>query len=489
MIDGFYLTGSLAGGGVYIYGDVQDFEVSNNTIRSNQGNLGGGITIGDVATQQTNFGIRIHHNRIVKNGGVRGGGGVSIYDGSHNYEVTDNVISGNLSRFYGGGVLHYGLSDTGLIARNQILFNEVFWGNQIGGDGGGIYIGAVAEAGLGLFEGTGNVTIDSNRIQGNLSGSGNGGGIAAARVNGVDVDNLPQNLWYRLDILNNVISNNVAATAGAGIWLSDVAAASILHNTVSNNDSTATSANSFNPGNTVTSNPQVAGIASELHTADLQAAFPIGLEQTYADPVLANNIVWQNRSFFWDATENNNKGGLVASTPAVSDLGVLSANPADVLHPLNSVLTDPAGTDPSNVASDPAFQSSVVNALETAAVIDEGGNFITVRYTPLNAPQDSYTLGDMSGATGVADPSWIAQYVPLASDFQGDPRLEDGLVEAGADELLSGDANCDGIIDADDVVQILSVIFGGASVCGNEDVNFDGVVDAADLAMAVNQAN
>ncbi len=145
QIDGFYLTGSLAGGGIYIYSDVHDLEISNNVARSNQGNLGGGITIGDTATQQSNTGIWIHHNRIVKNGGVRGGGGVSIYDGSNDYTVSDNFISGNLSRFNGAGVLHFGLSDGGLIARNEILFNEVFWGNQIGGDGGGIFIGSSIE--------------------------------------------------------------------------------------------------------------------------------------------------------------------------------------------------------------------------------------------------------------------------------------------------------------------------------------------------------
>ncbi len=159
-----------------------------------------------------------------------------------------------------------------------------------------------------------------------------------------------------------MIANNVAAKAGAGIWLQDVAAGSILHNTVAHNDATATSASSFTTGNTVTSNPQPAGIVSELHSADLQGAFPIGLEQLYSDPVLANNIVWRNRSFYWDATANNDKGGLMAASPAVWDLAVVSADPVDVLHPQSSVLTDPAGTDPSNVASDPAFRSSAINS-------------------------------------------------------------------------------------------------------------------------------
>ena len=205
--------------------------------------------------------------------------------------------------------------------------------------------------------------------------------------------------------------------------------------------------------------------------------------------MFANNIVWNNRSFYWDATANNNKGGLIPAAPSVRDLAVLSANPADVLHPLNSVLTDPAGTDPSNVASDPDFQSSTFNSLASAAVIDEGGNFITVRFTPLTIAPIDYTISGLSGAIGVGDPSWIALYAPLDFDFEGEPRLAGGLVEAGADELVNGDANCNGIVDAEDVVQIVDVIYGGASVCNAEDVNGDGVVNAADIALVIMTAN
>ncbi len=490
-VDGILFTGSLSGGGVYVYDEVHNLEISNNVMRSNQGIMGGGLTIGDSQRTLSNTGIWAHHNRIVKNGGIRGGGGVSIFEGADGYQITDNFISGNLSRFYGAGVLHFGSSTGGLIARNQILFNEVFWGTNIGGDGGGIFVGSTIDLGdpAELADGTGDVTIDSNRIQGNLSGSGNGGGIAAARINGLDVQDLPQELWYRLEITNNIVSNNVAAKAGAGIWLQDVAAGAILHNTVANNDSTATAAAAFTPGMTQASNAQPAGIVSELHSVDLLGAFPAGLEQLYSDPVLANNIIWNNRSFFWDATLNNDKGGLTAGTPAIFDLAVMSSDPAHVLDPMNNVLTDPAGTHPSNVASDPEFVSSTVNDLATAAVIDEGGNFITTRFTPLTSAESDYTISGMSGAVGVADGSWIPLYPGIASDFQGDPRLATSLVEAGADELPIGDANCDGVLGVEDIGQIINVIFGGASVCGSEDFNLDGVVDAADLESAINALN
>mgnify|MGYP000550183623 CR=1 FL=1 len=66
---------------------------------------------------------------------------------------------------------------------------------------------------------------------------------------------------------------------------------------------------------------------------------------------------------------------------------------------------------------------------------------------------------------------------PVGSGFW--PAAGGERVEAGADEIsfAAGDANCDAVVNAADVLQILDVLFGGASVCGNEDVNGDGVDD------------
>ncbi len=64
---------------------------------------------------------------------------MAIYYGSTGYEITDNLIMGT-SRASPGGRLSRGSQRRRLIARNQIVFNEVFYGGEIGGDGGGIYI-------------------------------------------------------------------------------------------------------------------------------------------------------------------------------------------------------------------------------------------------------------------------------------------------------------------------------------------------------------
>ena len=109
---------------------------------------------------------------------------------SNDYLIEDNLIEGNFSRFNGGGIQHRGVSPgENIIRRNRILFNEDHFGallNQAG-DAGGIYIGGDVAGGTG----SGSVTIDGNLIQGNMTGSGYGGGIRAFAVNGQDIVDIP----------------------------------------------------------------------------------------------------------------------------------------------------------------------------------------------------------------------------------------------------------------------------------------------------------
>ena len=69
-----------------------------------------------------------------------------------------NLISGNFSRFQGGGIQHRGYCPgNNIIRNNRILFNENFFGAILAqaGDGGGIHIGGDVAGGIGA----GNVTI------------------------------------------------------------------------------------------------------------------------------------------------------------------------------------------------------------------------------------------------------------------------------------------------------------------------------------------
>ena len=143
-IDGFTITGSLGGGGIYLDMNAKNVQIANNKIKGNQGSWGGGITLGTqdlLASGNTD--VVIQYNQIIKNSGRTGGGGISIYDGSDRYQVRNNFISGNFSSWNGAAVAHYGLNNGGLIQANKILYNEVFFGGAVGGEAGGIFIGGV----------------------------------------------------------------------------------------------------------------------------------------------------------------------------------------------------------------------------------------------------------------------------------------------------------------------------------------------------------
>jgi FtsP/CotA-like multicopper oxidase with cupredoxin domain len=374
--------------------------------------------------------------------------------------VEENLIIGNFGRFNGGGIAHRGLSPgDNVIRKNRILFNEVFFGAllALAGDGAGIHIGGDAAGGTG----SGSVTIDGNLIQGNLSGAGNGGGIRAFAINAEDVELFPADdtNWYTLNIFNNMIVNNVAGMAGAGISLQDVARAFIINNTIAHNDSTATSALAFQAGQ-ANSTPQPAGIASAVHSDILQGLFDTGPDEpTYSDPVLVNNIIWRNRSFFNDASLNGGAGGLSPDpvSPNYWDLHVMGST-SDTDPHLNpdycilTSLTNPAtgfdytegGTDETNSDGNPLFVDKYFNALESVTVVDEGGNAINVRFAPLFASAGNYHIGPGQAVdTGSNDPlDPIVGFPPeLSVDFDGETRpfvgVDDTIpdtADIGADE-------------------------------------------------------
>ncbi|MDO8448460.1 MAG: choice-of-anchor Q domain-containing protein [Rhodoferax sp.] len=475
-IDGLTITGADHGGGIFANGHANYLEISNNRIVNNYGTYGGGIRIGHPNlinptveaindpqyggyTNASNDFVRIHHNHIAQNGGGgEAGGGVALCTGSHNYQVSQNYICGNHTLGNGAGIGHLGRSNNGTIANNKLLFNQSF--NQgLGVSGGGIYIGGQASLVPTTTPrpspGTGNVTVSSNLIQGNQAGAGDGGGIRAEFVNGMDVRRAPGNstTWYRLNVVNNMVVDNIAGMAGGGISLQDTVLANISNNTIANNDSTATAGAAFAPNSPNLSTPQPAGIVSRAHTTLLYNTIGAGTgyKLEFSNPTLFNNIVWHNRSFYWaiDNTTDPATFGLVpnigAGQPAVySDLAVLgTSSPAHQLSPRYSLLTDLTGYGgANNITGDPMFVSEYTNgdqgqtiqqpelttSIATAPAFDEGGNFIDVRFGP-HTPTGDYHLsaGSPALATGT-----MQSGVPT-SDYDGEPRPISSP-DIGADE-------------------------------------------------------
>jgi hypothetical protein len=449
-IDGFSISGSDNGGGIFVNGYANYLEISNNRITGNYGSFGGGIRLGHANlidpnvtaandgwfggyTNAKNNNVRIHHNHVAQNGGANGaGGGISLNTGSHSYKVTNNYVCGNFTMGNGGGIGHLGLSTNGLIANNTVIFNETF--NQISNvSGGGIFIGGQATlapaATPRLSPGAGNVTVTNNLIQGNQAGAGDGGGIRVQFFNGLDVRRATGTpaAWYLLNMYHNKVVNNTAGAAGGGISLQDLVRSNIGKNTVVNNDSTGTAGATFQPGSPNQSTPQPAGIVSRAHSKLLYDTIgaSTGYKVPYSNPVLADDIVWHNRSFYW-AINNATVPASFGLVPDVgagqaavySDLGVLGTAAqgtwpgyvdagADKLNPISSTLTSTAGYAGSNTSAAPSFaaqyfngdngqtiqQPELTTSIATAGAFDEGGNWITVRFGPLSLYRICLTPG------------------------------------------------------------------------------------------------
>lgn len=475
-IDAFTITAADNGGAILVNGYADYLEISNNKVISNQGVFSGGIRIGHPVTQfafngepvdaENDF-VYIHHNDIRQNGatgegGRAFGGGISVYTGSDGYRISNNHICGNFSIGGGAGIGHSGLSDNGLIAYNEILFNQSFHQTVNDASGGGITIQGIKQTGGGLTPGSGSVTMNSNKMLGNYAGAGDGGGVRLLRINGQDVETSPNDSanWHQIQMFNNIIVNNTAGLAGGGVSIQDAARVLMIHNTIANNDSTGTAGEAFGGGSAPgVSNPQPAGIVSRAHSKDLASVFGAGLEQTFSNPVMVNNIAWHNRSFYFDVTANDGFGGLIpdigaGEPPTYDDLAVIGTETPQLLNPLFCVLTDTSGYSPTNLAADPLFVSGYENGNasflivedrqtipDAAAALDEGGNFIDIRFGPLSLvdPDTGLLFGDyhlQSGSPAINRGFWT-RGVPtvLRRDVDVQVRPNGALPDMGADEF------------------------------------------------------
>ena len=293
-------------------------------------------------------------------GTLAGGGGASFCTGSDYYKFQYNWVCGNLSSAEGGGLAHLGFIFDGDIEHNTIALNQST-NPTIPTNGGGLIVMGTpdtdpicgtqldADCPPGLSDGTGpNLVINANLIQANTAESGAGGGIRFQQVNGTDISTFPNgcinsqgllvttgctgrppaySYWNSASVTNNIIVNNVAGWDGAGISLEDSVNVSIINNTIVSNDSLASSgvltqslgtpqasgpagscvlSTGTPSGATQASCPQSSGLTAELNETNFTSSLtnltitcPPGMANCskFSNPVLRNNLIWQNRSF------------------------------------------------------------------------------------------------------------------------------------------------------------------------------------------------
>ena len=436
-IDGFDIRGGdqqgqanilTQGGAIYAHAYVRNLQITNNVIEGNSSSYGtvriGTPDLPAPDTSQHNENLRIANNRLIHNAGTNLGGAITLFAGSDNYEVAGNDLCGNFSAEYGGGMTAYGLSPNGKIHDNRVYFNESY------DEGGGIMISGQLPADPStLSPGSGPVDIYNNLIQNNMAND-DGGGLRFLMAG-----NFPMNVY------NNMIVDNVSTHEGGGISLNDAPKVRIYNNTIMKNLTTATAVTSLGF-------PAPAGLSTSLNSDMLQATLPAG-SPSFSNPLLFNNIFWDNRA-------GTRGGGMVTGLGAPGDatpinywdLGV--ADGPGLLAPTNSIIQlnnggHPYFGSPTNSGSDPAVVTPYDVAVTFAAWRNNPA-FIDAIMVVNDLPPNllgNYHLQSGSPAINLGAASKVvpAYQQPPASisaplfDFDNQTRPFGGGYDSGADEV------------------------------------------------------
>ena len=405
------------GGGIYVHAQANFLRISNNVIVGNGGSYGGGIRVGTPysGTTARNDRVTISHNQIRDNGGTNLAGGVGLFTATTNYSVDHNDLCGNFSAEYGGGISHYGNSGGGSIANNRLWFNQSY------DEAGGIMVAGELSTNLSLpSAGSGAVSIHENLVQDNLAND-DGGGIRLLQAG-----NFP------VSIVNNMITDNISTHEGGGIALDDSTNVRIVNNTVMKNVTTATAVTS-------TGAPAPAGLSTATNSDQLQATLPAG-SPTWSNPLLFNNIFYDNRAGNWNGSYVSG----IASPQAPAgdpfrhwDLGSVDAGVT--LTPTNSILqqydpgvvvsgTNKVGVDPQVKA--PFDVSVMIQTSRTFPSFREA--VIVAKNVPPQLQGDYHLIGITSPAVASGALSRSGVAAPFI-DYDGDQRTV--RPEIGADEI------------------------------------------------------
>ena len=408
------------GGAVFANAYIQNLRITNNVVESNGGGYGN-IRIGTAELtgdrSSHNTGVKILSNRIIHNAGTNLAGGIGLFYGSDDYEVANNDICGNFSAEYGGGVSVYGLSPNGSIHDNKIRFDQSY------DEGGGVMIaGELPADPTVLSTGAGAQNVYNNMIQANLSND-DGGGIRFLQAG-----NFPMNVY------NNMLVNNVSTHEGGGIAIDDAPNVRFFNNTVMKNVTTATA---------VTSNglPAPAGLSTGTNSAPLQATLGTGAS-LFSNPVLFNNIFWDNRAGTY-------VGGKVAGIGAAGDTGAVNnwdlglTDNTTLLAPTNSIVQQTTGSHP--------YTASATNRTTDPVVVtpyDIGLSFSVWRNNPkfigstlvladLSAVKGDYHLKAITSPANNIGAASKAGIAAAPNDIDNQTRPQGGAYDAGADEFVA----------------------------------------------------
>ena len=429
-------TNPNQGGGVVALASTRYLQITNNIIRSNAGSYAGAIRVGTpLVGDNNNDNIRIANNRILNNGGSNLAGAIGVFNGANNYEIAGNDVCGNFSAEYGGGISHFGLSTGGKIHDNRIYFNGSY------DEGGGVIIAGEPPTNPTTFgAGAGPVDVYNNLIEANLAND-DGGGLRFLTAGN-----------FAFNVYNNMIVNNISTHEGGGVAIDNAPNVRFFNNTVMKNITTATAA---------TSNglPAPAGLATALNSDYLQATLPAG-SPLYSNPLMFNNIFWDNRAGTWDGNNLTGIGGQVWQngvqvpdpTPINHwDMGVpgtsLQLSPTNTLLQSETTVHNDVVSSPTNKVDQDPLVKATFDATVSGLPWRGNPNFVASVIVAQDVPvtiMGDYHLTDTTspafnaGAASKAVPSYQRPPTTLAApafDIDNDSRPGYGAFDAGADEI------------------------------------------------------
>jgi len=432
------------GGGIVALASTKFLQITNNIVKSNAGAYAGAIRLGTPLVGPNNLdGIHIANNRILNNGGTNLAGAIGIFNGVAGYEVNNNDICGNFSSEYGGGISHFGFSGTRLasttVVTSSIHDNRIYFNGSYD-EGGGVIIAGEPPLTLNTFgAGAGPVNIYNNLIEANLAND-DGGGLRF-----LTAGNFPFNVY------NNMIVNNISTHEGGGVAIDNAPNVRFYNNTVMKNLTTATAATS-------NGQPAPAGLSTATNNDFLQATLPAG-SPLYSNPLMFNNIFWDNRAGRWDGSNIVGIGGQVWSN------GVLVADPTPINHwdmgvpgtsyqlaPTNSILqsetvnhSDVVASATNKVDQDPLINApydTTVAGLPWRGNPNFVANVIVAQDVPVTIMGNYHLSGTSSpaynaGAASKVVPAYQRPPANLSApsrDIDNQPRPFGGAYDIGADE-------------------------------------------------------